>query len=75
MVKDSEKTKILNLKIYDKMVDLCVRDGRNQVGSRIKEIVGSKNNLSKFNERLRHAQGAGMTRLEISILPAAFEKY
>ena len=52
VVKDAYESKLLNVKIYDKMIDLVARDSTHQVGSRINNILGSKGNLSIFEKRL-----------------------
>ena len=41
-VLDADTDKILNIKIYDKVLDLAGRDYFHTVGSRIPEILGSK---------------------------------
>lgn len=75
LVKDSDKIKLLNIKIYDKVLDLAGRNGTHLVGSRFAELLGCKRHLSVFNKRLSRAQDKGMTRLEISILIGALKKY
>lgn len=74
-VKNSCEKHLLTVKIYDKMVDLVVRDGALTVGSRINNILGSKYTLSIFEKRLCQAQYTGMTRIEISICQAAIQDY
>ena len=72
---DEERNKLLNIKMYDKMLDLLSREGIRQVGSRISDIVCSRDKLSVFDRRVSKAQFIGMTRLEISIRRDALEKY
>jgi|LakMenEpi03Aug12_release.lakeMendotaPanAssembly.Ray.scaffolds.fasta_scaffold2157161_1 hypothetical protein len=38
----------MNIKLYDKILELIGRDGCMLVGSKIKEIVGSKRMIGKF---------------------------
>jgi len=33
---------MLNVKIYEKMLDLCAREGIHMVGSRLSTVLGSK---------------------------------
>lgn len=74
-VKGDEGTKLLVVKIYDKLLDLLAREGSHLVGSRVATILGSKWQLSLLEKRVRRAQHTGMTRLEVSICPAALVKY
>ena len=39
---DKEKDKLLNIKVYEKTLDLISRDGIQMVGSRLGNILGSK---------------------------------
>ena len=57
----------MNIKVYDKILDLVGRDGASIVGSRVREILGCKPQLNSFNKRIRQAKNHGMTRLEISL--------
>ena len=75
VVKHATGKQLLNVKIYDKVIDLFAREGTQHVGSRIKQILGSKRNLSIFEKRLCTAQYRGMTRLEVSICRGAFQEY
>ena len=71
--KDEER--LLNIKIYDKFIDLVARDHFFMIGSRTANIIGSKLHIDSFNKKLRHAKLSGMARLEISICKAAIENY
>ena len=51
-VKDANKNKILNVKIYDKMLDLVARDGCKRVGSKIATILGKLDKPNSFGKRL-----------------------
>ena len=75
VVRGDEGDKLLVVKFYDKLTDLVARDGSHIVGSRIDSILGSKRHLTLFESRIRKAQYAGMTRVEISICHAALEKF
>ena len=67
--------RLLVVKLYDKLLDLIARDGSHIVGSRINTILGSKQQLSTFDSRIRKAQLFGMMRIEISICHAAMKKF
>ena len=47
-VVDSKKNKVMNIKFYDKILDLVGRESTYTVGSRLKEIIGSKRWLDSF---------------------------
>ena len=49
VVRDEGGTRILNVKIYDKLLDLVARDSTHLVGSSLKEILGCKRTLTSFN--------------------------
>ena len=51
-VKDANKRKILNIKIYDKMIDLVAREGCKKVGSKIATILGKEDKPNLFGKRL-----------------------
>ena len=70
---NEEREKVLNIKFYDKMLDLCSRDGIQKVGTRIDHILGSSGKLDTFYKRVCQAQETGMTRLEISICHPALQ--
>ena len=63
---DQYKIKALNIKFYDKLTELVGRGGSNLVGSRIKEIVGSKGFFDRLTQRFRNTITSGVTRLEVS---------
>ena len=67
--------KLLNIKIYDKTLDLISRDGRQMVGSRIPEILGCKGYTDPLKKRVCDAQNSGLTRLEVSICTSALKKF
>ena len=52
--------------MYDKLIDLTARDGYKLVGSYIKKIIGSGQEISEMQPRIRDARESGMTRIEIS---------
>ena len=74
-IKDSNKNKILNVKVYDKMIDLVAREGTHEISSRIANIVGSKHTMDSFDRKLQLAKDFGMTRLEVSICHGAFRRF
>lgn len=41
-VKDPCGNKLMNIKIYDKSLDLCSREGISMIGSRINKALGAK---------------------------------
>ena len=67
--------RILNIKIYDKMMDLVGRDGTQIVGSRLHKILGFSDTYDSFVKRVRQARHTGLTRLEISIHADAISTY
>ena len=67
--KDNEK--LLNVKAYDKIMDLFGREGSHQVGSRISTVLGCKRQSGAFEKAIRMIKFMGMTRLEISICSQA----
>ena len=74
-VLDVDNDKLLNIKIYDKTLDLISRDGRQMVGSRIADILGCKGHNNTFMKRVCDAQNSGLTRLEVSICKSALQKF
>ena len=65
----------LNIKIYDKILDLCGRDGYQMIGSRFNRVLGAKRGYDSLIQRLGACQSTGMTRLEVSLCQDAFEFY
>ena len=51
-VVDTDRDKILNIKVYDKLLDLMSREATHMVGSRAKTILGCEYKLDAFNRRL-----------------------
>ena len=74
-VLDDNEDKLLNIKVYDKTLDLIGRDGIQMVGSRLRYILGSKGQYNSFIKRVCCAQNEGLTRLEISICKNALQKF
>ena len=67
--------KIATIKVYDKVLDLMGREGCLPVGSRIKTIVGSRQQLDQLSRSMKKAQRTGLTRVELSMhLPQAFDQ-
>ena len=67
--------KLLNIKMYDKTLDLIGRDGTQMVGSRLNQILGSGHQNNTFIKRVCRAQSSGLTRLEISICRSALQMF
>ena len=57
------------------MMDLLSREGRQQVGCRMSDIVCSKDKVTIFDRRVKKAQFTGLTRIEISICMDAFGRF
>ena len=74
-VLDEENDKLLNIKMYDKTLDLIGRDGTQMVGSRLNQILGCGRQYNTFIKRVCRAQSSGLTRLEISICRNALQKF
>ena len=74
-VVDEEQEKLLNIKVYDKTLDLIGRDGMQMVGSRLGHILGCKGQYNTFIKRVCQAKNSGLTRLEISICRRALQKF
>jgi hypothetical protein len=70
---NSRNKRILNVKFYDKFMDLISREDQHTIGSRIRKIVGAKGSLDLYDLRVKGARYYGLTRVEISICEAAFE--
>ena len=68
-VLDDCKSKVMTVKMYDKILDLMSREHIWVVGSRFPQILGSKHSIGKFEKTIRDAQFTGITRLEISLRP------
>ena len=47
IIVDNER-KVLNVKIYDKIMDCAGKEGIKLVGSKIKEVIGSKREINSF---------------------------
>ena len=74
-VHDGDGLKLLQVKIYDKLMDLVGRDGAAIVGSKIAKVVGCQGTLSAFDKRVSRARWVGMTRLELSLCSGALRRY
>ena len=74
-VHDGDDLKLLQVKIYDKLMDLVGRDGAAIVGSKIAKVVGCQGTLSAFDKRVSRARWVGMTRLEVSLCSGALRRY
>ena len=47
-----ENDKLLNIKMYDKTLDLIGRDGTQMVGSRLSQILGCRGQFNTFIKRV-----------------------
>lgn len=74
-VRDLEGDSLMTVKVYDKILDLVGREHQYSIGSRINEVIGSKRLLNPLNRRVCQAQDNGVTRLEVSLKQAVFQKY
>ena len=74
-VRSEGNDKLLNIKMYDKTLDLIGRDGTQMIGSRISQILGCKSQYNTFIKRVCRAQSSGLTRLEISICRSALQMF
>ena len=66
---------MLKVKFYDKMLDLLGREHNHIVGSRASKILDVANRQDLLQKRIRQFQSVGLTRLEVSILHEAIEKF
>ena len=60
---------VLNIKVYDKVIDLVSREYRRRIGCRANEALGCKRVLNAFNKKLGNAKYKGITRVEVSVYP------
>ena len=74
-VYDDEDRKLFTIKVYDKVLELISRNGKNLVGSKCATIVGSKKKVNCFSRKLQACSNTGMTRLEMSIHEDALWHY
>ena len=51
-VLDEDQDKLLNIKMYDKTLDLIGRDGTQMVGSRLSQILGCRGQFNTFIKRV-----------------------
>ena len=52
-VYDDDDRKLFTIKVYDKVLELISRDGKNLVGSRCRTIVGSQRKFNDFSRKLQ----------------------
>ena len=74
-VRDQDSDKILNVKIYDKFLDLVGREYIHPVSSRINTVLCSGRQPGCFEKLIRKYQHVGLTRLEISVCHNALKKF
>jgi len=54
-VVDGQADKLLNVKMYDKTLDLIGRDGTQMIGSRLDHVLGSSGQYNAFIKRVCQA--------------------
>ena len=74
-VRDNEGAKLLNIKTYDKILDLVGREATHLVSSRLSTILSSGSQPDAFEKLIRKNQHRGTTRLELSICREALKQY
>ena len=74
-VQDGDRCKVLNIKFYEKIIDLISREGSLPVGSRVSKIIGSTPIKDALHHKVRESLRTGLTRVEVSLCAAAFTKY
>ena len=74
-VTDETGEKLLNIKAYDKVLDLVGREATKLVSTRLSTILGSTQQKGVLTRQIRKHQYAGMTRLEISVCRSAIERF
>ena len=74
-VQDGDRCKVLNVKFYEKIIDLISREGSLPVGSRVSKIVGSTPIKDALHHKVRESLRTGLTRVEVSVCTSAFTKY
>lgn len=58
---------LLNVKVYDKVLDLISREATFPIGSRTNEVLGAKPVPNLLNKKVGSAKDTGMTRIEVGI--------
>lgn len=74
-VRDTLGIKLLNIKVYDKILDLVGREATHLVSSRLSTMLASGKDPGAFENMIRRNQNCGITRLEVSICREALERY
>ena len=74
-VKDNKGVKLLNIKAYDKILDLVGREATFIVSSRLSTILSSGSLPGAFEKLIRKNQDRGITRLELSINEESIRRY
>ena len=74
-VRDTLGKKLLNIKVYDKILDLVGREATHLVSSRLSTILASGRDPGAFENMIRRNQNCGITRLEVSICREALERF
>ena len=74
-VQDGDRCKVLNVKFYEKIIDLISREGSLPVGSRVSKIIGTTPIKDALHHKVRESLRTGLTRVEVSVCTAAFTKY
>ena len=69
------RQELLNIKIYDKVLDLVSHQYKWPVGCSADELLGCKKLLDIRNKRICSARFMGVTRVEVSVFPNAVDDY
>jgi len=67
-VLDERKQKIMNVKLYNKGLDLLGREGSKNIGNGLRKVLGATTAKDALQDRIKLAREGGLTRLEISVL-------
>ena len=74
-MRDRVGAKLLNIKAYDKILDLIGREATHLVSSRLSTILASGKDPGAFESMIRRNQRCGVTRLEVSICREALDRH
>ena len=74
-VRNHTGAKLLNIKAYDKILDLVGREATHLVSTRLSTILASGKDPGAFESMIRRNQRCGVTRLEVSICREALDRH
>jgi hypothetical protein len=66
-VHDNTGFKFMNIKLYNKLIETVGRTSFFQVGSELREVIGSCLHIDDFNKKFRKTRDCGLTRVEVSV--------